>query len=331
MSSDAAGSVAPRSLARDRRSPTWLAVAGAVCVGALTALQAHMNGALGRELADAFVAAAFSFGSGLVLVLAISAALPAGRRGLRRLGSGIRARDIPVWMLAGGIAGAVTVATQGLTVALLGVALFTVGLVAGQTIGGLVLDRLGHGPGGAVAVTMPRVGGAVLALAGVGVAVGGVPAGQVPWWMLVLPVIAGAGIAWQQGTNGRLRQRVDSALTATLVNFAGGTAVLVVAAAVHVALVGPPRMPPVQPWIWLGGATGVLYIFLSAALVRRTGVLLLGLGSVVGLLVTSVVLDLVDPAAAAPDAARTAVAAAIALGGAVLAAVPWQRRVRRQL
>jgi transporter family-2 protein len=311
-----------------RRLPAPVAVGGAVLVGALTAVQTHMNGALGRALDDGFVAAAISFGSGLALVLVIVAVLPAGRAGFGRLVRGIRERGVPWWMLCGGAAGAFTVASQGFTVGLLGVALFTVGVVAGQTVCGLVLDRAGFGPGGAVAVTLGRTAGAALALAGVAVAVAGVPAG-VPWPLLLLPFFAGAGIAWQQGTNGRLRQRVDSAIVATAVNFAGGTVLLVIAAAVHVAVVGAPEDPPADPWVWLGGATGVVYIALSAALVRHTGVLLLGLGSVVGLLTSSLVLDALDPPEGGGSLVPAAAAAATALLGVVVAARPWRRRSRQ--
>ncbi len=56
-------------------------------------------------------------------------------------------------MLLGGACGALTVSTQGLTAGILGVSLFTVGVVAGQTLHGLVLDRIGFGPAGVVAVT----------------------------------------------------------------------------------------------------------------------------------------------------------------------------------
>ena len=79
------------------------------------------------------VAAAISFGSGLVLLIVLSVALREGRRGFATLLKGVRSRDIPGWMLAGGAAGALTVATQGLAVGLIGVSLFTVGVVAGQT------------------------------------------------------------------------------------------------------------------------------------------------------------------------------------------------------
>lgn len=308
------------------RGSVGVAVGGAVLIGALTALQARINGTLGAEIGDGIVAAAISFSSGLLILIALSALLPQGRRGVTRLVHGIRSRSIPAWMVLGGLAGAFTVASQGLTVATIGVALFTVGFVAGQTTGGLVLDRVGHGPAGVVPVTMRRVVGALLAIAGVVVCLSGDALGGVPPWMLIVPAVAGAGVAWQQGTNGRLRVRVDSPLTATLVNFIGGTVVLLVAAVVHVASVAVPRGVPTEPWLYLGGAIGVVYIFLSAVVVKRTGVLLLGLGSVVGLLTTSVLLDALWPAPAAPATAVALLAAGVAIAGVAVAAVPWRRR-----
>lgn len=302
------------------------AVGGAVLIGALTALQARINGSLGAGLGDGIVAAAVSFSSGLVILVALSVLLPEGRRGFGRLVDGIRSRTVPVWMLLGGLVGAFTVASQGLTVATIGVALFTVGFVAGQTTGGLVLDRVGYGPAGVVPVTVRRLVGAALAIAGVVVCLSGDALGGVPPWMLVVPAVAGAAVSWQQGTNGRLRVRVESPLTATLVNFIGGTVVLLIAAGVHITVVGAPRAIPSEPWLYAGGAVGVIYIFLSSVVVRRTGVLLLGLGSVVGLLSTSVLLDALWPAPAAPSTPVAVLAAAVAIAGVVVAAVPFRRR-----
>ncbi|WP_207770767.1 DMT family transporter [Microbacterium testaceum] len=310
------------------RGTIGVAVGGAVLIGALTALQARINGTLGAEIGDGIVAAAISFSSGLGILVVLSALLPEGRRGFGRLVDGIRSRTLPPWMLLGGLAGAFTVASQGLTVATIGVALFTVGFVAGQTTGGLMLDRVGYGPAGVVPVTVRRVIGALLAIAGVVVCLSGDALGGVPLWMLIVPAVAGAGVAWQQGTNGRLRVRVESPLTATLVNFLGGTVVLVVAAVIHVVAVDVPRVVPTEPWLYLGGAVGVVYIFLSAVVVRRTGVLLLGLGSVVGLLTTSVLLDALWPAPAAPSTPVALLAAGVAIAGVAIAAVPWRRRRR---
>lgn len=311
------------------RVPAWVPLAGAVVIGALTATQARINGQLGLRLDDGFVAAAVSFGSGLVILAVLSAALPAGRRGVAQLVRGVRGGSIPWWMLAGGAAGAFTVATQGIAVGIIGVSLFTVGLVAGQIVCGLVLDRLGFGPGGAVAVTMPRVLGGALALVAVGISLAGGTAGSVPFWMLVLPFLAGMGVAWQQATNGRLRAQVGTPLTATMVNFLGGTVILVTAAIIHVAIVGAPQAFPTEPWIYLGGAVGVVYIFLSAALVAYTGVLLLTLGTVVGQLVTAVVLDAVWPAVASPSLGQQLAMMAVALLAVVVAVAPWRRLSRR--
>lgn len=308
--------------------PAWLALALAGVIGILTALQARINGQLGIRLDDGFVAAVVSFGSGLAILVALSLLLPAGRAGFARLVEGVSGGGIPWWMLAGGAAGALTVATQGLAVGLIGVSLFTVGVVAGQTVNGLLLDRIGYGPAGVVAVTVPRLLGGALALAAVGLALIGDGLAEVPWWMLVLPLLAGAGIAWQQATNGRLRQRVGTPLTATLVNFIGGTALLAVAAAAHVAVVGPPQPFPAEPWLYAGGAIGVAYIFLAASIVRDTGVLLLALGSVVGQLLMSVALDTLWPAPASPGPAQQLAMLAVALASVVVAAAPWRRRRR---
>ncbi|MFB8145421.1 DMT family transporter [Microbacterium sp. NPDC056003] len=310
------------------RIPAWLALAIAAAIGMMTAVQARVNGQLGVRLDDGFVAAAISFGSGLVIVVVLSVLLPSGRAGVGRLISGVRGRTIPWWMLAGGAAGALTVATQGLAVGLIGVSLFTVGVVAGQTVSGLLLDRVGFGPAGVVAVTVPRLLGGVLALAAVALALVGDGLADVPVWMLVLPFLAGIAIAWQQATNGRLRQRVGTPLTATLVNFTGGTLILGVAAAVHVALVGAPQPLPTDAWLYIGGALGVVYIFMSAAIVQYTGVLLLGLGAVVGQLVTSFVLDMAWPAPASPGPVQQLAMVVVALASVVVAAVPWRRRRR---
>lgn len=311
-----------------RAVSTSLALAGTVAVGILTALQVRANGQLGLLIGDSNLAAAYSFTSGLVLITAITVAVPAGRRGLARLGHRVRAREIPWWMLAGGLAGAFTVTSQSIAAGIIGVSLFTVGFVAGQIVFGVVIDRIGYGPSGIVPVTMRRVLGAAVALVAVGISVTGPGLGGVPVWMLILPFAAGAGVAWQQATNGRLRQATDSALTATVVNFLGGTLALLVIASVRLAVSGAPQSWPAEPWSYLGGALGVGYILLSAALVRRTGVLLLVLGSVVGQLLAALVLDALWPAPASPGLLQEIVIAGIALVSVLIVALPWRRRAR---
>lgn len=307
-----------------RTLPAGVALGGAIAIGVMTAIQARINGSLGVRIGDGVVAGFISFAVGLIALSVIVFALPSGRAGAARLWSGIRGRTIPTWMLLGGACGSLTVSTQGLTAGLLGVSLFTVGVVAGQTLHGLILDRIGFGPAGVVAVTPGRIAGGVLALVAVAISLAGDVLTSAPWWMLLLPFIAGVGIAWQQATNGRLGQRIQSPMAATFMSFIVGTLVLVAAALVSVAVGGMPTALPNEPWLYLGGFLGVAYIFLGAFLVAYTGVLLLGLGSVLGQLAAAVVIDSIWPAAQGP--ALWQIIAMVVVGiASVFVAIPRRR------
>ena len=91
-----------------RRPPMILAALGAVSVGALTAVQARMNGGLGSESGDGILAAFVSFGTGLLILVVAAPLTSAGRDAMRRLFAGVRGRSLPSWMLLGGLAGALT-------------------------------------------------------------------------------------------------------------------------------------------------------------------------------------------------------------------------------
>ncbi|WP_435749231.1 DMT family transporter [Microbacterium sp. PMB16] len=302
-----------------------MALGGAVAIGVMTAIQARINGVLGVAVDDGIVAGLISFAVGLLALVIVISCLPPARRGVSRLSAGIRQQRIPFWMLLGGACGALTVSTQGVTAGVLGVSLFTVGVVAGQTLHGLVLDRIGFGPAGVVAVTPGRVAGGALALAAVAISLSGDVLGAAPLWMLLLPFAAGVGIAWQAATNGRLAQRVQSPLAATLMSFIAGTVVLLLAAGVSVALRGMPELPPAEPWLYLGGFLGAAYILLGAFIVAHTGVLLMGLGSVLGQLAASVVIDLLWPTEVGP-ALWQIIAMVIVAVASVVVAVPRTRR-----
>lgn len=296
-----------------------------MAIGIMTAVQARINGVLGLRLDDGIVAGLISFAVGLAALIAVIVCIPAARRGAGRLRVGIRDHTIPFWMLLGGACGALTVSTQGITAGVLGVSLFTVGVVAGQTLHGLVLDRIGFGPAGVVAVTPGRVVGGLLALAAVGISLSGDVLATAPLWMLLLPFAAGVGIAWQAATNGRLAQRVQSPIAATLMSFVAGTIALLVAAGISIAFRGVPAAPPAEPWLYLGGFLGSAYILLGAFIVAHTGVLLMGLGSVLGQLTASVVIDLVWPAASGP-ALWQLIAMVVVAVASVVAALPRRRR-----
>lgn len=319
-----AGTAAPPTLSTGRR------VAGvglATASGVMVAVQSRINGELGVRLADGIAAAVVSFGVGLLILLVLVPATPGGRRGLAALRGALRAGTLRPWQCLGGVCGAFLVATQGLTIGALGVAVFTVAVVAGQSGSSLLVDRAGIGPTGRQPVTPNRLIGAVLTVLAVLLAVGdrlGDPDALV---LALLPLAAGVGIAWQQAVNGRVRAASGSAMTATLVNFTVGTAALLVTFAVDLAVRGRPAGAfPDEPWLYLGGPLGIVFIALAAALVRFTGVLLLGLATIAGQIVGAVLLDLVLPTAASHPGLDTLLGAALTMVAVLVAAFGPSRR-----
>ncbi|WP_223691475.1 DMT family transporter [Leifsonia poae] len=308
--------------------PVWLAIVLAMICGAGVAAQSRINGELGHRLDDGFAAALISFGSGLVILTVALAVAPAGRRGLVRVRGALRSGELRWWFVCGGAAGAFLVLSQGLTAAALGVALFTVAIVAGQTVSGLVLDLIGVGPGGKRPLTGARVLGASLALIAVVWAVSAQLSGGVPFWMLLLPLLAGLGMGWQQAVNGQVRVVAESALTATFINFLVGTTVLLVLFLAHTAVAGLPRPLPAEPWLYVGGAIGCVFIAGAALLVRVTGVLVLGLATVAGQLVTALLLD-VFISGAHTIAWTTVAGTVLALVAVCVASLRIPPRVRR--
>ncbi len=279
--------------------PARVRVAGAAlaAVGGVTlAVQGRVNGQLGHLMRDGVFAALISFGIGTVLLVAAVAVTPSARAGLGRLRNSVRGGLLRPWQCLGGTCGAFLVTTQGLTVTILGVAVFTISVVAGQVVASLFVDRAGLGPGAPQPVTPARAAGAALAVVAVAVAVSdhaGIESGGL-WWAL-LPAAGGLGLAWQAAVNGLVRVASDHVVVPTLVNFSVGTGALLVAALVDLLARGLPAAPPGQWWYYIGGPLGIVTILTAVAAVRFTGVLLLGLASVAGQLTGAVLLDIVVP------------------------------------
>jgi transporter family-2 protein len=301
----------------------------AVGIGAAVAVQARINGELGQRIDDGVVAALLSFLGGLLLLMLLAAVRPGMRRGLGRVAAAVRSRRLRRYQMLGGICGAFLVACQGLTVAAIGVAVFTVAVVAGQTVSGLMVDRAGVGPGQPRPINLRRIAGAVLVLAAVVLAVSDRLGTPQALWLAALPALAGVGTAWQQAVNGRVGAAARNGgpalggmLPAALVNFGVGTVALALVAAVEVAMLGLPEQLPAQPWLYLGGALGVLFIGAAAAIVPITGVLLLGLGTVAGQLVGALLLDLFLPAADDHLTATTLIGTALTLVAVTVTALP---------
>lgn len=300
------------------------AVAGAVAVavlsGVFTAVQTRINSQFARELGDGVLSAFISFGSGMLVLALIVGLTPAGRRGLARLRESVASGRTPWWYLIGGVGGALFVLGQGLSAGILGVALFTIVVVASQTVSGTVIDRVGVGALGQRPITPLRIAASALAVLAVAFAGIAELRFDVPPWVLILPLVAGVAIGWQQAANGQVRHVAQSAVAATFVNFLTGTAVLLVAALIHSSATGWPQAFPTNPLLYSGGFLGVVFVFGAIAVVRFTGVLLLGLGTIAGQLLGALVLDLVLPVSGHAIALTTVIGTLLTLVAVSIAA-----------
>ncbi|WP_291419450.1 DMT family transporter [Actinophytocola sp.] len=290
--------------------------------GVALAVQGRVNGQLGHVMRDGVFAALISFGIGTVLLVAAVSITPSARAGLIRLRTSVRGGRLRPWQCLGGACGAFLVTSQGFTVSILGVAVFTVAVVAGQVVASLAVDRAGLGPGEAQPITLPRAVGALLAVVAVVIAVSdhaAVEAGGL-WWAL-LPAVAGLGLAWQTAVNGLVRVEAGNIVVPTLVNFSVGTGVLIIAALVDLAVKGVPDAPPGEWWYYVGGLLGMVAILTAVTAVRFTGVLLLGLSSVAGQLTGAVLLDVFLPTAGGGLSTTSLIGTAITMVAVGIAAI----------
>lgn len=301
----------------------------AFLTGSLVAIQSRINGALGTELHNGVVAALISFASGMVLLGIALLCSPAARGRLAQVRTAVREHRLVWWQLLGGISGAFLVVSQGIAVTSIGVAMFTVAVVGGQLVSSLVVDRAGLGPAGKSPVTPHRVVGAGVALVAVVVAsADGFGGGVGTYALALLPALAGFGLAWQQAVNGRVGV-VGGPVVATSINFAAGTVALIIAAAISVLARGLPARLPSAPWLYFGGAIGVLFIASAALIVRWVGVLLLGMTSIAGQLTGAVLVELVVPTSAGLSLIKV-IGCALTLVGVVIAIRPRWPAARRQ-
>ncbi|MBM3688011.1 MAG: DMT family transporter [Actinobacteria bacterium] len=282
--------------AERRQTGVLLVMAGSgLAVGALSAVQARANGSLAAQVGSGFQAAAISFAVGLILLTVVGVTTRRIRQGLSTLARSVREASVPRWIVLGGFSGALFITTQSLSVPVVGVALFSVALVAGQITASLVVDARGWGPRGRQRVSTSRIIAAALGLGGVIVASGGRwedGPGTLGWVALCL--VTGAAVAWQQAANGRATAVTGEPFVAAWINFMLGFALVALVLAIlalsgQVQLQAPPSGPP---WLYLGGLIGALFLAATAWIVGRIGVLAVSLLVTAGQLTGALLLDL---------------------------------------
>jgi len=266
--------------------------------GLMIALQARANGELSHRLNNGLEAALVSFGSGLIIIAVIAAFNPAIKEGIRNLRAAVANKEIARWKLLAGALGGSFVAIQTHIVPLIGVAIYSVASIAGQTAMSLVVDRIGLTGGGKKLISKRRVAAAVLTVLAVFVSVfDRIDAKNLSLFAVVLGCIAGAVVGVQRALNGQINEHSHQSFTTSLLNFITGTSLLMILILGGV-LIGKIELVPLPAgpwWIYTGGVIGVIYIAFTSTIVQHLGVLTFTLFSVGGQLVGSLVIDLISP------------------------------------
>ena len=266
--------------------------------GLMIALQARANGELSHRLDNGLEAALVSFGSGLIIIAVIAAFNPAIKEGIKNLRNAVANKEIAQWKLLAGALGGSFVAIQTHIVPLIGVAIYSVASIAGQTAMSLVVDRIGLTGGGKKLISKRRVAAAVLTVLAVFVSVfDRIDAKNLSLFAVVLGCIAGAVVGVQRALNGQINEHSHQSFTTSLLNFITGTSLLVILILGGV-LIGKIELVPLPMgpwWIYTGGVIGVIYIAFTSTIVQHLGVLTFTLFSVGGQLVGSLVIDLISP------------------------------------
>ena len=270
----------------------------AILVGALTAAQSRFNGELSHYIHNGIGAGLISNIVGTSLVVIIALALKKERLGIARTIAAIRSHRLAWWEMMGGLGGTIFLSTQGVAVPEIGVAIFTISLVGGQTAASLLVDKIGLTPSGKKPVTFTRILIATITLVAVSIAV--YPQ-LVSSTFRVLPIflaiIAGIVVSFQQALNARVNVVSERPLSTTFFNFLIGTFFLIVALAINILRGGNIGHLPTSPWLYLGGPCGVTFIAVSAYTLKHIGLLNFITFSVSGQLIGALLFDWLAPSA----------------------------------
>jgi transporter family-2 protein len=296
--------------------------------GAMIALQARANGELSHRLDNGLQAALVSFGSGLIIIFVITLFNSKIKEGIKNLRQSVDNKEIARWKLFAGALGGSFVAIQSQIVPLIGVAIFSVASIAGQTAMSLIVDRIGLTGGGKKLISPRRVLAAFLTVVAVLVSVlDRIDAKNLSMFAVIVGVIGGAIVGVQRALNGQINEHSQQSFTTSLVNFTTGTVFLLILIVVGLILDGNElsALPSGPWWIYTGGIIGVIYIAFTSTIVQHLGVLTFTLFSVGGQLVASLVIDLISPTDGVSVSAYLVTGIVMTYAGVVVGGVGNQR------
>jgi transporter family-2 protein len=266
--------------------------------GVMIALQARANGELSHLIGNGVQAALVSFGSGLLIIAIVAIFSRSIKEGARNLRGAVARKELPKWTLFAGALGGSFVAVQTHIVPLIGVAIYSVASIAGQTAASLIVDRIGLTGGGKKHITPRRIAAALFTVLAVFISVFDRLDGRdLSLIAVLMGCVAGAIVGVQRALNGQINEHSHQSFTTSFLNFFMGTTFLFIFLTILV-VVGPTEFVPLPSgpwWIYTGGVLGVIYIAFTSTIVQHLGVLTFTLFSVGGQLVGSLLIDLYSP------------------------------------
>lgn len=288
--------------------------------GALTSVQSRANGALSVDIHNALGAAIISNLIGWVILWAILLGRRSDRAGFKKLVQAVRTGELPWWNLLAGMAGAFYVSMQSISVPKIGVAIFTICVIGGQTASSLLVDKIGFSTNGKQHITWPRVFTAIMTMIAVTVAV--YPQfgkSNFRFFIVILCLAVGVVGSFQFAMNSKINHVAERAIVTTWFNFFVGSFFIAIALGVDIAKGGSIGHLPHNPWAYIGGPCGLIFIAVAANVVKSMGVLNFVLFSVTGQLVGALLLDWLIPAHKGALSGYLIAGTAITLGSMALA------------
>jgi len=249
-------------------------------------------------MGDSLEAAIVSFTTGLLFVSVIALFRKDVRSGFRQIFSAVNLKLLPSWRLGAGALGASFVAMQTYAVPIAGVALFTVASLAGQTGISLWVDHVGLAGGSRVIITKQRVIAAIITILAVVISTWDrFTISNFSVLTIVLAVFSGTWVGVQRALNAQINSYSKASFATSLLNFITGTTFLLFLLLLRTLFTDHSVMNFTSGpwWMFLGGSIGVIYIALSAHIVQHVGVLEFTLFSVGGMLIGSLLIDIIVP------------------------------------
>lgn len=269
----------------------------ALVVGVLSSVQGRANGQLGSDIHSALGSAIISNLIGWVILWVLLLVRKADRDGFRELIRAVRAGELRWWILLAGVGGALFVSMQAIAVPKIGVGIFTICIVGGQALSSLLVDKIGFSSKGKEHITWPRIFMAVMTLIAVTVAVyPELGKSNFHLTIVLLCITAGVVGSFQFAMNSQINHTTGRPIVTSWLNFFVGTFFIAIALVVDFAKGGSIGSLPHNPWVYIGGPCGLIFIAVAASVIKTMGVLNFVLFSVTGQLLGALLLDWLIPA-----------------------------------